>query len=70
MENWLKIHRRRSSHGQVLFRLVETHSGGVSIDGVDVRHVPLDVLRSRIAIIPQVRRVKRYNSVNWNRRGN
>jgi ABC-type multidrug transport system fused ATPase/permease subunit len=37
-----------------LFRLVECHSGKVTIDGIDIRTVSLFVLRSRIAIIPQV----------------
>ena len=43
----------KSSLFQVLFRLVDTCGGEVSIDDVSIRDVALDRLRSRIAIIPQ-----------------
>eukprot|EP00741_Cyanophora_paradoxa_P008074 tig00001254_g7813.t1 len=36
-----------------LFRLVEAKSGSIFIDGVDTGRMPLEELRSRIAIIPQ-----------------
>jgi len=36
-----------------LFRLIPVTSGTISIDGIDVVSVGLDVLRSQIAIIPQ-----------------
>ena len=36
-----------------LFRLVELRAGRVTIDGADISAVPLPVLRSRLAIIPQ-----------------
>jgi len=36
-----------------LFRLVELRSGSVRIDGIDISTMPLSVLRSRLAIIPQ-----------------
>lgn len=37
----------------VLFRIVEITRGRVFIDGVDIAHVPLQTLRSKLAIIPQ-----------------
>ncbi|KAM3930652.1 ATP-binding cassette sub-family C member 10 isoform 2-T3 [Leptodactylus fuscus] len=36
-----------------LFRMMELNSGSVLIDGVSTRELNLDVLRSRLAIIPQ-----------------
>jgi ABC-type multidrug transport system fused ATPase/permease subunit len=36
-----------------LFRIVELHQGAIFIDGVDSAHVPLQLLRSKLAIIPQ-----------------
>ncbi|MFZ9521699.1 MAG: ABC transporter transmembrane domain-containing protein, partial [Silvanigrellaceae bacterium] len=38
---------------QTLFRIVEPPAGSVFIDGVDITLLPLDRLRSSIAIIPQ-----------------
>ncbi|XP_022081418.1 multidrug resistance-associated protein 7-like isoform X2 [Acanthaster planci] len=43
----------KSSLFQVLFRLVEIQSGQVTIDGVDIAHLSLEELRSKLAIIPQ-----------------
>lgn len=43
----------KSSLVSALFRLAEVQTGLVSIDGVDISTVPLRILRSRIAIIPQ-----------------
>lgn len=43
----------KSSITFALFRLVEIASGAVYIDGIDIRNIPLEVLRSRITIIPQ-----------------
>jgi ABC-type multidrug transport system fused ATPase/permease subunit len=37
----------------VLFRLIEPIGGNVTIDGVDIKTIGLDTLRSRITIIPQ-----------------
>lgn len=36
-----------------LFRFIEASEGSVFIDGIDIRDVSLDALRSRLAIIPQ-----------------
>ena len=36
-----------------LFRVAEAAQGYIAIDGVDVASVPLSVLRSRLAVIPQ-----------------
>jgi len=36
-----------------LYRLAELRGGSIDIDGVDIATVPLPVLRSRLAIIPQ-----------------
>ena len=38
---------------QVLFRMINTASGTVTIDGVDTSVLPLAKLRSKMSIIPQ-----------------
>jgi len=43
----------KSTLVQTLFRIVEPPSGSVLIDDVDISTLPLETLRSRIAIIPQ-----------------
>ncbi|KAG9227354.1 hypothetical protein CCMSSC00406_0004107 [Pleurotus cornucopiae] len=43
----------KSSLLQALFRLTELRAGTIAIDGVDIRSVGLDVLRSRMALVPQ-----------------
>jgi ABC-type multidrug transport system fused ATPase/permease subunit len=43
----------KSTLFQILFRFIETTEGRVLIDGVDTRSIPLDRLRSSLAIIPQ-----------------
>jgi ATP-binding cassette subfamily C (CFTR/MRP) protein 1 len=43
----------KSTLVQTLFRIVEPPAGSVFIDDVDISSLPLEVLRSRIAIIPQ-----------------
>ena len=43
----------KSSIMSTLFRLVEISSGSISIDGLDIREVGLQDLRTRLAIIPQ-----------------
>ncbi|XP_043605687.1 ATP-binding cassette sub-family C member Sur isoform X3 [Bombus pyrosoma] len=43
----------KSSTVMALFRLLEITQGRISIDGIDVRQVPLEILRSRLSAIPQ-----------------
>lgn len=43
----------KSSTVMALFRLLEITQGRISIDGTDVRQVPLEILRSRLSAIPQ-----------------
>lgn len=43
----------KSTLMQTLFRIVEPAPGSVFIDGMDISNIPLETLRSRIAIIPQ-----------------
>ncbi|KZS90158.1 multidrug resistance-associated ABC transporter [Sistotremastrum niveocremeum HHB9708] len=43
----------KSSLLQALFRIVELQSGKIEIDGVDIRKIGLDVLRERMALVPQ-----------------
>lgn len=45
----------KSSLTLALFRFLETRSGSVYIDGLDISKIDLQSLRSRLAIIPQVR---------------
>ena len=54
----------KSTLGQALFRIVELHGGAVTVDGVNVATVPLDTLRSRIAVIPQVSQGTRSEGVS------
>ncbi|CAL7947692.1 unnamed protein product [Xylocopa violacea] len=43
----------KSSTVMALFRLLDITQGSISIDGLDVRQAPLEVLRSRLSAIPQ-----------------
>ncbi|GJE92383.1 multidrug resistance-associated ABC transporter [Phanerochaete sordida] len=43
----------KSSLLQALFRIVNTKAGSISIDGYNIRDVGLEVLRSRLALVPQ-----------------
>ncbi|KAJ7746241.1 multidrug resistance-associated ABC transporter [Mycena metata] len=43
----------KSSLLQALFRMVELQSGSIEIDGHNIREVGLDVLRGRLALVPQ-----------------
>lgn len=36
-----------------LFHMVDVFEGKILIDGVDIKLVPLQILRSRLSIIPQ-----------------
>ncbi|GAA89080.1 hypothetical protein AKAW_07194 [Aspergillus luchuensis IFO 4308] len=43
----------KSTLVSALLRLIDTQSGTITIDWIDISTVPLDVLRSRIIVIPQ-----------------
>ncbi|XP_016766887.2 ATP-binding cassette sub-family C member Sur isoform X2 [Apis mellifera] len=43
----------KSSTVMALFRLLDITQGRVLIDGIDVRRIPLKILRSRLSVIPQ-----------------
>ncbi|KAJ3506143.1 hypothetical protein NLJ89_g7032 [Agrocybe chaxingu] len=43
----------KSSLLQALFRMVELQSGKIEIDGLNIRGIGLDTLRSRLALVPQ-----------------
>ncbi|XP_078001214.1 ATP-binding cassette sub-family C member 9-like [Glandiceps talaboti] len=43
----------KSSLMLALFRIIDTCNGRIVMDGVDISHIPLQTLRSRLAIIPQ-----------------
>ncbi|KAF5360312.1 hypothetical protein D9758_009126 [Tetrapyrgos nigripes] len=49
-ETWRKS---KSSLLQALFRIVEIQKGSIEIDGLDIRSIDLDVLRNRLALVPQ-----------------
>ncbi|XP_077982708.1 ATP-binding cassette sub-family C member 9-like [Glandiceps talaboti] len=43
----------KSSLMLALFRIIDTCNGRIIMDGIDISHIPLQTLRSRLAIIPQ-----------------
>jgi ABC-type multidrug transport system fused ATPase/permease subunit len=43
----------KSSLIQALFRVVELQGGAIEIDGINIRNIGLDVLRGRLALVPQ-----------------
>lgn len=43
----------KSSITYAMFRMVETDSGSITIDNIDIQTIPLKVLRSKLSIIPQ-----------------
>lgn len=43
----------KSSLTAALLRIAPLHTGRISIDTVDIATLPLDVLRSRVALVPQ-----------------
>ena len=44
----------KSSLTLALFRIIESASGSILVDGVDIATYGLDDLRSKVTIIPQV----------------
>lgn len=44
----------KSTLMMALFRVMEAHSGSITIDGIDIRDIGLFDLRSRLALVPQV----------------
>ena len=62
----------KSTLMSTLFRIVEPTGGRVLIDGHDLAQVPLHQLRSKLALVPQVRAcltaANNYNAVLANRR--
>ncbi|KAI9217662.1 hypothetical protein BC828DRAFT_248449 [Blastocladiella britannica] len=43
----------KSSLSLCLFRVIEATSGSIQVDGIDISHLGLDVLRARLTILPQ-----------------
>lgn len=43
-----------------LFRIVEADSGSIEIDGSDIAKIPLENLRSKLTIVPQVSLINHY----------
>ena len=54
----------KSSLVLALFRMMETESGSISVDGIDISLLGLQLLRSRLTIIPQDP-VLFSNSLRW-----
>lgn len=44
----------KSSLTLALFRIIEAADGSILVDGMDIGHMGLEDLRSRLTIIPQV----------------
>ncbi len=44
----------KSSLALALLRILEAEAGKIVIDGLDIRHIGLQELRSKVTIIPQV----------------
>lgn len=49
----MHIFAGKSSLAVALFRLVELSGGSITVDGINIAHIGLDDLRSKMAIIPQ-----------------
>lgn len=43
----------KSTLFQALYRFVDPHKGSIKIDGIDIKKIPLKLLRRKMAIIPQ-----------------
>jgi ABC-type multidrug transport system fused ATPase/permease subunit len=44
----------KSSLTLALFRILEESTGGIVIDGINIKHIGLHDLRKKLTIIPQV----------------
>ena len=56
----------KSSIIAALFRMSEQLTGTITIDGIDTADIPLQSLRSVLAIIPQVGLQQRFGNYNFN----
>ena len=51
--HYLRSHAGKSSFISAFFLMADVQEGTLSIDGIDIKRVPLSTLRARLTIIPQ-----------------